>query len=396
MPKKLSSNEKSSKQKLKKLIEIKRTIDGKRISFYGKTKKEAERNYEIAKEKSIKEEFTLQDSESEILFETWALKWLKVYKSGSVRNITYKHTYETPTINFLIPHFKNKKLKVIRQSDIKAFFNKMNNKYSYSVQNKCMLCLRSIFETAQGDHLIKENPAKSVKLSIKSSDTVRNKESLTYEQAREVIKFAKTHYAGIDIITLLKTGMRRAELIALPLVYNTESNGAFDSHIKLNGGIDIENKLIYVRQSISETEHGIDFEPCKNKESSREIPFDDELQDIFRSIQPYIFYKSSGMSYKRQYLVNGKYGENMTPANWSRRYKKFSEDFDRYAEEKGLGFHMVNPHECRFSFGSILYAKTKDIVTVSKLMGHSNIEITVRLYVDDNINEKRKAIDMGL
>ncbi|WP_414734375.1 tyrosine-type recombinase/integrase, partial [Christensenella minuta] len=47
------------------------------------------------------------------------------------------------------------------------------------------------------------------------------------------------------------------------------------------------------------------------------------------------------------------------------------------------------------SFGSILYSKGVDIVTISKLMGHSSIEITVKLYVHDDMTLMQNAIETG-
>ena len=53
---------------------------------------------------------------------------------------------------------------------------------------------------------------------------------------------------------------------------------------------------------------------------------------------------------------------------------------------------MLTPHELRHSFGSILYERGVDIVTISKLMGHARIEITVKLYVHDSMELMRDAI----
>lgn len=57
---------------------------------------------------------------------------------------------------------------------------------------------------------------------------------------------------------------------------------------------------------------------------------------------------------------------------------------------------MLNSHELRHSFGSILYARGVDIVTISKLMGHESIEITVKLYVHDDLDLMKNAILSGV
>ncbi len=83
----------------------------------------------------------------------------------------------------------------------------------------------------------------------------------------------------------------------------------------------------------------------------------------------------------------------MNPHNWSyKRYAVVNKRIQQAAEEKGLSLPMLNPHELRHTFGSILYERGVDIVTISKLMGHSSIEITVRLYVHDSLEKKLEAI----
>ena len=56
----------------------------------------------------------------------------------------------------------------------------------------------------------------------------------------------------------------------------------------------------------------------------------------------------------------------------------------------GMSLPLLNPHEMRHTFGSILYERGVDIVTISKLMGHSSIEITVKLYVHDSLEKRWK------
>ena len=92
----------------RELVEIKRTVGGKRQSFYGKTKAEAEKSYEQAKNEYIAKQALLEHGivpDSDITFKTWAEKWLEIYKYGSIRDITYDCTYESPTLRHLIPYF---------------------------------------------------------------------------------------------------------------------------------------------------------------------------------------------------------------------------------------------------------------------------------------------------
>ena len=371
------------------LVEVKRKIGNKRRSFYGKTKEEAIKSYEDAKKKYIEENALLSHGifpESDITFQDWAKKWLVVYKKGFVREITYETTYRHPIENYLIPYWGTALLKNIKKSDIAGFFNQYKC-LSYSELSKLSLCLKGMFEAAQDDKLIMDNPAKRIKLPKKASDIKIEKRAYTYDQARIVIEFAKTHPCGIDIICMLKSGMRRSELLALPMLY--QSNKA--------GGVDMAARLFCVRQSISEFPGGVALEPCKTKKSIRDIPFDEELYHLLSEVNHYIYYEHSDKEYRREYLIAGKYGGFVRPSNWqTNRYNKFKADFEAFARENRLDIPMLSPHELRHSFGSILYERGADIVTIAKLMGHSSIEITEKLYVHDNLHVMQDAINKGV
>lgn len=372
----------------RQLVEIKRTVGDKRRSFYGKTKEDAIKSYEDAKKKYIEERALLSHGilpESDITFKDWAEKWLEVYKKGMVRGVTYSYTYDSPTRKHLIPYFGAARLRDIKPSDIMAFMATIGGK-SFSSQDKCLICLRGIFETAVDNDLIQKNPAKNAHPSKVSSDASTKKRAYTYDQARVVIEFAKTHKYGIDIICLLKSGMRVAEMLALPFVCSPD-----------NGGIDLENSLFRVRQSISESASGASISPCKSAKSRRDIPFDHEMVEIIKNVPASIYYAKPDTEYARKYLICNKYGDYMLPSNWrSRRFSVFKKDFEAYAAKNKYDIPMLNPHELRHSFGSILYSRGVDIVTISKLMGHASIEITVRLYVHDDLKMMQDAIAHGV
>lgn len=366
------------------LVEIKRTVGGKRMSFYGKTKAAAEENYEEAKNEYIAKQTLLNHGitpDSNVTFKTWAEKWLEIYKYGSIRDITYDCTYESPTLKHLIPYFADRKLKDIKPSDIRAFF-KEKGAYSYSQLSNFLLCLKGIFSTAIDDELISKNPVRNIRLPKASYDVKTVKRAYTPEQAKTVIDFAKTHKYGVDVLCLLVAGMRKSEMLALPLRYENE----------INGGLDLERGMFRVRQSVSESKYGIQLSPCKTDKSSRDIPIDKELLDILQTVEDKIYYQKSDREFDRKYLVSGMYGEIMRPVNWQHRhFERFKKDFELAHPD----IPMLNPHELRHSFGSILYSKGVDIVTISKLMGHSSIEITVKLYVHDDITLMQNAIETG-
>ena len=357
-------------------ITIGKNLDGSLIrkSFYGQSKKQA-----LAKADKYKELLKDNIIESDVFFENWAHKWLETYKKDSVRSISYHNTYEQPLEKHIIPYFKNARLRDIKQVHIKEFFNAKAD-YSFSTLSNFKLIFNGIFETAIANDLLFKNPTKGVRLPKSSSDVVTEKRAYAYEQARVVIDFAKSHPYGADIITLLKTGLRRAELVALEWK-----------------NIDVKNKIIHITQSASESKGGVVFSPCKTKKSIRNIPFDDELLRVFNSIPRTKDFKTNKTTVINKFLISGRYGSYVSPHHWSkRRFAPFMSDFKQFCEDSGYDIPCLSPHELRHSFGSILYARGVDIVTISKLMGHANIEITVKLYVHDDLGIMQNAIEKGV
>ena len=53
----------------------------------------------------------------------------------------------------------------------------------------------------------------------------------------------------------------------------------------------------------------------------------------------------------------------------------------------------VSPHSLRHFFGNEFYKETKDIKTLSSLMGHSSVSITMDIYIGDDEDSKIEGIN---
>lgn len=60
----------------------------------------------------------------------------------------------------------------------------------------------------------------------------------------------------------------------------------------------------------------------------------------------------------------------------------------------GIARIPVTVHVFRKTFASVLYRKTKDVLMVSKLLGHSNTDMTVRYYLIDDIEDIQYRYNM--
>lgn len=65
--------------------------------------------------------------------------------------------------------------------------------------------------------------------------------------------------------------------------------------------------------------------------------------------------------------------------------------FQRFLREHGL--RLINLHGLRHTFATRCIEETVDAKTVSELLGHSNVKMTLQRYVHPSLNYKRKAME---
>jgi integrase len=354
--------------KKKSLVEIKveigRSLDGKAIrkSFYGHTKKEAKDKADAYLKKRQYGEI-----DERITLAAWADKWLDAYKSN-LRQISYDKTYKYIIDSHIKPYFKDARLATIRPIDIQEFF-KSKADYSISMVDKIRVVIKSLFNAAIENDLVIKSPVGAGKIYSRKAQKPRR--AYTEAEARDIINFAKTHRFGAAIIIMLKTGLRRSELLALRWQ-----------------DIDLKNKTLSVKLSVSVSAGGISIGPPKTPASMATLPIDDELKSVFQSIPRMIG--------ERDYVFHKNDGNVLNPDVWeASQYRAFMRDYKVYymKEHGGKEPKILTPHELRHTFGSLIYEATRDIYITSKMMRHTDISVTAKIYVHEQMDTKREAVE---
>ncbi|MDU7338078.1 MAG: site-specific integrase [Clostridium sp.] len=317
-----------------------------------------------------------------VKFKDYAIDWLENSKRGTVSASTYEYTYKLVVHNHLIPYFKSYNLSTIKREDVEKFFN-LKRSFSYSQLDKLKITLSAIFERAIEDDIIYKNPCKKIVLP-RSEQTPKEKHAYTPEEARRLIDYAKSVENGESIAILLKTGLRRGELLGLRWK-----------------DIDLKNKVIHVRNAVKEVRGAAEEGLPKSKNSVRDIPFDDELKSILTKIPKRITKtkgkKDNPIKYdvENLYVIPDSRGLYMRPTNWAKRvYNPVISDF---MLEEGKHKHdtlKLSAHELRHTYGTLLYKSGTDIYTIQKLMGHSDISVTISIYVHNDLDTIKKAMKL--
>ena len=366
-PKKEKPNRSDGRFEIK--ITLGKDIEGKPIrkSFYSdKSKDDA---------KAQAEEYKLNNKVANITgkgflnksvtFEEWAYTWLEKYKKGAVKSSTYVSTYERPTRISLIPYFGKAHLSVIKPADIQKFILEQSKTYSESQIDKRLLCLNGIFETAIENDICYKNPAKNVK--IKSQ--VERKELRTYTQNEVdcILEFSDNHKYGLYIRILLELGLRCSELLGLKW---TDFN--------------LDNKTVTIERATTSVDHKAYTDVPKSQSSIRTLPISTDMYNAVAAHQPLT----------DEFIISSTktIGKPLTPTAFSKdRYSTFFTDLQ--AEYPRI--EKLRPHELRHTCGTLLYNRTKNIFAVSKYLGHSDINITTKLYVHEDIEIMRQHLNIN-
>lgn len=194
-------------------IEIRCQIAGKKITASGKTR-------QIAAERFIAR---LQSSENPasglrpgMLFRDFAVEWLQTAKRPNVKPATYVD-YLSIFRAHLLPAFGDRRIDEIRQMEIQSYLNALLAAGKSRAAQKHLQILKSLFQTAVENDIIKKTPATGVKIPFHETETGQ---ALSRDETRELV--ARCLDAGTRtgkaFIFLLFTGLRRSELAGAELV----------------------------------------------------------------------------------------------------------------------------------------------------------------------------------
>ncbi len=193
--------------------------------------------------------------------------------------------------------------------------------------NKKLNTLKAMFTKAADWEMVEEETLKRVR-KIKHLPEDKRLRFVSTEECRELLNSCDPHLRPI-VITALNTGMRKGEILSLQ----------WEKHIDLKHGF-------------------IMLDKTKNHER-REIPINATLGDTLTGITrrldvPYVFHDPK----------TGK------------RYQDIKKSFATALRRARIqDFHF---HDCRHTFASHLVMAGVDLTTVSRLLGHKDIKMTLR------------------
>ena len=338
-----------------------------RKQFYGASKKEAEakRDEHMA---GIKRGLVI-DYDKAVFGD--ALKiWLDTVHKPSIRLSSYQKYETNYRLRIKDSAIANMRLIEIKDANIQDFYNSLLATETIPIIHAINRMLSVFFKHCVKGNALLRSPLSSVVLP-KYPEQKATK-PLTEADIAKLISACKANMKYFPFVFLTFTGLRSGELLALEY-----------------RDIDLGNEVIYVNKSFKHVPIEGRLEPIisepKTKAGKRTIP-------IMAEIKPLLISHIEGIKQRRDTIpIDGSYLVFPSEAGTYRNENNFLRQFKMACSTIGMEDGYIL-HSLRHTFCTILARQGVSLLDASRLMGHSNINITARIYSHVTVDDKKVAV----
>ena len=305
---------------------------------------------------------------ADMTVDAWFEYWIGI-KKQTVRYNTVRNYAERYHAN-IQPVIGSKLLNEIKPLHCQKVMSDMADKgYKTSTIYQTRIALFNMLEFAKENDVILSNPCKkSVKSDIGKPSG--KKEALTIDVQRKFLEHIKGNSYENQYRFVLQTGLRTGELIGLKW-----SDIDFKKRI-----LKVERSMEY-RYKVGEWRVG---EP-KSKSGYRTIPLTNEAIRILKEQKR----KNSSID-----IISMEWADIVFLCGKGTPVKNSTYDSNLFKICDKAGINRFSMHVLRHTFATRCIEAKMLPKTLQKIMGHSNIGITMNLYVHITEDEKQKEIDM--
>lgn len=301
-------------------------------------------------------------------FDAWANKWY-LHKSIGISD-GYK-TAIGSQVKYLTEYFGDIPVNNIKPMHISSLIeelavkNPATNKPSSKQFLKDIKCVASnIFDFVSENTDYERNPAKKIKIPKNAPKAKRR--ALTSEEIGWIIKLE--HRARLAALIMCFCGLRAGELI--PLTWSD---------------IDFENGMLNISKSVARTStNGYTIKPGTKNGKNRKVPIPKGLMDEILN------YKKISTS---RFICPKSDDDMHTPSSWRRLWDSYynqmchsfatvNQSKQSLYSPKGIKIKVerITPHMLRHTYATLLYTSGVDVLSASKLLGHSDVSVTLKIY----------------
>ncbi len=293
--------------------------------------------------------------------------WLTDTAARRVRPSTYAG-YEINVRVHINPRIGKRRLGRLSTQDLRTLLTKLEESgmAARSVQY-VHATLRAALEDAVREELLPRNVAKLVRAP---RPVTEEREPLTPDQARALIKSTRDDRLHALFVVLVLLGLRRGEALGLRW-----------------RDIDLDARVLRVRQTLQRVEHRLQYLPPKTRRSKRTVPLPAacvtalchhaERQDAERASALDLWPVSD-------LVFTTPIGTAIEPRNFTRMFQ---------AQCEAAGVPVVRLHDLRHTCVSLLLSLGVSPRVVMEIAGHTALEMTMNVYGHVDMDDRREALD---
>lgn len=301
-----------------------------------------------------------------VALQDYLYDWLKKFKMGTIKESSYD-ALEKTIRNQIVPYIGEIQLQQVSAGDIQSLLNNLKERgYSYSTVKKAHDCLSGMFDHATIADDVQKNPMRLVKMLAASEFPKKEIRyftkaecALIIEEAGRLYTTGKPVYQYADVyILMLHTGLRMGEAIGLKKSDWDKNSDTL--HIQRNvqsiSKRDSSGNRVRGKRLITNT--------TKTYSGNRLLPLNKAAVDALTRL--------CAQHPDSEYIVCSSKGDPVPPERLERTFYRILDNV--HIEQAGT-------HSLRHTFASMLFSKGTDVKTVSELLGHASIQITLNTYV---------------
>ena len=272
--------------------------------------------------------------------------------------------YEALLDNHILPRFKDISLSLISDDSIAEFIREKSSLLSNSTIRSLLTIIKSVLKYAKKQGWC-NNPTVELRVQYGSQKDTSSLSNLERYQLESFL-LADMDTTKLGLFLCLYTGLRIGELCALRW-----------------GDIDFTTRVLHIISTIQRIKSAdkdstektmLLISTPKSITSIRDIPLPLPLVNVLKS-----FTRNDDC-----FLLSGS-TTPVEPRTMQYRFKKYA---------KQLGLSYSNPHVLRHTFATQCIELGFDAKTLSELLGHSCVEITLNRYVHSSDEHKRTQMDL--
>ena len=292
-------------------------------------------------------------------FEVVTEEWLK-YKKNTVKKSTY-YNYSYSVAKYLYPSFAGKNITKIKNYN--NFIEELSDTLSPKTVRDIVTKLKEIINFYEEEHNTKLNIKKMSlpKMNKKEIQILSNKE----KQKLEKYCIQQNDLKSLGILICLNTGLRVGEVCALRWE-----------------NIDFETRRIHVEKTIEriyskeENKTIVIIDTPKSMTSIRTIPINSKLYNILKQMKR--------KCTKNDFVLTVLSDHYVEPRNYQYNFREIL----KKSKIKRYKFHTL-----RHTFATNCIEAGMDIKSLSEILGHADVSITLNIYVHSSDKTKRKYLE---